>query len=99
MWQFVTVEASAKRPTPAILRRAIELKSTGLKHAGSVKHALTHRRYHFDVYCCESSDGKSLKSERPRAWVRLCELDQYPLPRPHLKIAEMLRKDVAIGTD
>ena len=99
MWQFVTVEACAKRPTPAILEREINVKSGPFKRAGSVKHALTHRRYHFDVYCCESSDGKCLKNDRRRAWVRLSQLDEYPLPRPHLKIAEMLRTGDITGTD
>ncbi len=53
---------------------------------GIIKHVLTHRRYRFDVRLCK------MKSERSGTWVTLDELDKYPMSRPQLKIAEMLRE-------
>ena len=58
--------------------------------AAPAAHTLTHRRYHFDVFTCQSIDRKVLKSDRSRKWVRISDLDHYPLPRPHLKALEML---------
>ena len=56
-----------------------------------IEHTLTHRRYTFDVYTCQTTDGKLLKSDRPLLWVTLSDLDRYPLPRPHLKIVQLLQ--------
>jgi adenine-specific DNA glycosylase len=59
-------------------------------HIGSTKHTLTHRRYTFDIYTCNLQRKIKLDREPARAWVGLEELDNYPLPRPHLTIAAML---------
>ena len=90
MWQFVTVEASIRRPTAQVIRKFTGLVVGELQRLGSLNHALTHRRYRFDVYICESSKGKP-RQNGSTAWVTLSDLPEYPLPRPHLKIAEMLR--------
>jgi A/G-specific adenine glycosylase len=90
MWQFVTLEATGTNPL-ALLRRQRNVSVSVLQHAGTIRHALTHRRYQFDVYTCETSDGAMIKSDLPHAWVRLADLDRYPLPRPHLKVADMLK--------
>jgi A/G-specific adenine glycosylase len=91
MWQFVTLEATTKKPSPSILKSATNVSASGLEHAGQIQHSLTHRRYTFDVYTCQTNDGKLLKSDRPRIWVTLNDLDRYPLPRPHQKIVELLQ--------
>jgi len=88
MWQFVTVEAKAK-PTLASVRRSVSIHVANFKRLGQINHGLTHRRYEFDVYRCEvSRDGHD---PSPRRWVTLDALDAYPLPRPHVKVAGMLR--------
>ena len=51
---------------------------------GTVEHALTHRRYRFDIFACKN------QGKRIGEWATLNELDQRPMPRPHLKIKEML---------
>jgi adenine-specific DNA glycosylase len=80
MWQFVTIEAgSAKQHA---LRRGNRI--------GTVSHALSHRRYEFRIFAGERLKGNSSQNGKCRAWVTLKELDHYPLPRPHLKIASML---------
>ncbi|MEO6434429.1 MAG: A/G-specific adenine glycosylase [Tepidisphaeraceae bacterium] len=78
MWQFVTVERAKSVPA-------------GSKSIGVVTHALTHRRYHFRVLSCRGpapENGPLL-----RKWLTLGELDHFPLPRPHVKIAAMLREE------
>jgi A/G-specific adenine glycosylase len=86
MWQFVTTDpdASATHEIVPALKNA--------KRLGAVSHGLTHRRYEFDVYVARV--GKRALADAPhRRWVTLDELDAYPLPRPHLKMAQMLRDD------
>jgi adenine-specific DNA glycosylase len=78
MWQFVTVEAdkSAGAPNERMLKK--------------LRHALTHRRYEFDVYHCRTVDGAQVSQNQSRKWVTLDELLAYPLPRPHVRISQML---------
>jgi A/G-specific adenine glycosylase len=86
MWQFVTVEPPEKRSKPKLplaIHRPIRL--------GTVSHALTHRRYEFDVYMADTKNGDSPTDDRVRRWVTLEELEPYPLPRPHLRIVAMLQ--------
>ncbi len=90
MWQFVTVEANGKKPRAGDV---IGGEVKGLKRLGLVTHGLTHRRYEFEVYGCERS-GRGAKVKGERVWVGLDELAKYPLPGPHLKVAEMLRKNL-----
>lgn len=89
MWQFVTVDAEGVRPP----RQRLPVRVTAPRKLGVVTHALTHRRYEFNVYACDvAGDGKSDdRAEAPaRRWCALADLSEYPLPRPHLKVAEML---------
>jgi A/G-specific adenine glycosylase len=82
MWQFVTRPAESKAPLPVkVVRR---------KPIGAVSHALTHRRYEFEVFACESAWKASTKLPESMRWVSLTELENFPRPRPHLLIAKML---------
>lgn len=103
MWQFVTVAApeGMTLPTPegkALLKGAVRdwvsMDVSAARSVGLVTHALTHRRYEFHVYAAVGGarpwDGGSAAG-KTRAWVTLADLDRYPLPRPHLKIAALLR--------
>jgi A/G-specific adenine glycosylase len=96
MWQFVTVEPDKQAAlTSWTARTALSVQVDAPKRLGVVTHGLTHRRYEFDVYFCSTSDGKSaVSAERIRTWASLDELGNYPLPKPHVRIARMLR-DVA----
>jgi hypothetical protein len=42
-----------------------------------------------------TSHAPSEETSAPRAWVTLSDLDRYPLPRPHLKVAAMLREAIS----
>jgi A/G-specific adenine glycosylase len=77
MWQFVTRESGDAGGLP--------VRVGWVKELGMIRHALTHRRYEFQVVGCEAvGQGGSGK------WVTLEELDRYPMPRPHVKVAAML---------
>ncbi len=89
MWQFVTVERG-KRPSEKTVAKLIGVSVDKPKLIGAATHALTHRRYAFDVYLCTARNACEASQERPRKWVTRAELDLYPLPRPHLKVARML---------
>jgi len=89
MWQFVTVEAGRRgKPDCAALGRRLAIRIRDLRPIGQVRQALTHRRYVFDVYT-GVADGAQ-KSHSTRRWVKLSELDAYPLPRTHVRIAQIL---------
>jgi A/G-specific adenine glycosylase len=90
MWQFVTLEAGPKNPTAQTIQRHVGLEVRKPKLIGQLKHALTHRRYEFAVFVAQAENDGLPDCARPRRWARLEELANYPLPRPHLKIAEML---------
>lgn len=96
MWQFVTIDAvnaRAKKSSPASLVRNLQLQLSRPRMVGTVAHGLTHRRYEFDVYACEwAGDEDAIDNAvAQRRWSTLEGLAEYPLPRPHLKMAEMLR--------
>jgi len=84
MWQFITIDPEASNHSWLPKARA-------RKHIGSISHALTHRRYRFEVFVCDLKNPPN-GTDQPRTWTRLDEISAYPLPRPHLKIAQMLRE-------
>ena len=90
MWQFVTVERNGKRPSVKAVADLTGVSVGKPKLIGAATHALTHRRYAFDVYVCIARNACEALREGPRKWVTRAELDRYPLPRPHLKVARML---------
>lgn len=83
MWQFTTRSPGEARP-PARVERI-----------GVVEHALTHRRYRFEVVRVD--EGRAPKSilqpgeARPTRWMTLDASDSLPLPKPHLRVREMLK--------
>ena len=57
----------------------------------TITHELSHRRYQFRVFRAAPKDEIPSNGTN-RVWLSLGELDRYPLPSPHLKIAAMLSK-------
>ena len=100
MWQFTTVAAD-DGADPLDLAKRLPLLTTAPRPLGTVTHGLTHRRYHFDVFACEATgrpDDGGKRGPVERAWVTLAGLSAYPLPRPHLRIAELLRSVPPVPT-
>ncbi len=92
LWQFITLEAEVPMNVPVL-----PITTTPPRPLGVVTHSLTHRRYRFEVFVCETVAVGSAPDLTPsRRWTTLDRLQEYPLPRPHLKIAEMLR---ALGSN
>ena len=90
MWQFVTIDGESEGAFPVPILSPISL--------GVVTHALTHRRYEFEIYLAQAASGKLATDNPPKRWVTLEDLANYPLPRPHLKIVEMLSKAKNVKT-
>jgi A/G-specific adenine glycosylase len=88
MWQFITVEPPENGASP-ILPISIHRP----RKLGIVRHALTHRRYQFDGFLARARAPKPLPADPPRRWVTIRELNEFPLPRPHLKIVQMLQSE------
>ena len=85
MWQFITRPADSKAEWPVKI-------SGRAKSLGEIEHQLTHRRYEFVVKWAEAGKcGAEFSAKEVYAWSTLTGLEQYPLPRPHLRIAEMLQ--------
>ncbi len=77
MWQFTTRETRDD---------AIESAAT-LESLGSIDHALTHRRYTFEI---RVGAAPKLKLENA-TWHTLDASESIPLPKPHVTIRQMLR--------
>ncbi len=90
MWQFITVERNGKRPSAKHVMKLTGVPVKQPRLIGAASHALTHRRYAFDIYVCTARDVCEASQQRPRKWVTRAELDRYPLPRPHVKVSRML---------
>ena len=94
LWQFVTLQAAAATDVPD--PRALPVPVSSPVRLGSVNHALTHRRYDFAVFQCEALPDATIRKqgggagEPARTWVTLGDLSEYPLPRPHVKVAHLL---------
>jgi A/G-specific adenine glycosylase len=87
LWQFKTLESGSKPFSQKQLRSKFNLEVSKPQPLGVVRHRLTHRQYEFDVYACDwLGDRRS-----DATWVSLEELDDYPLPKPHVEVAQLLR--------
>ncbi len=92
LWQFITIDRDAKNTDIAGETDALPLPVRIIAPLGKVTHALTHRKYEFHAYLCEATRRPVHAPGENRVWVTSAELDQYPLSRPQLKIAEMLTR-------
>jgi A/G-specific adenine glycosylase len=87
LWQFPTIEAD-HTPAAATLGREIGLPIQNIRSIGQIRHALTHRRYIFDVFTATTSAPIAPASHR--RWIRPSDLKRFPFSTPQLKIAEMI---------
>jgi A/G-specific adenine glycosylase len=91
MWQFLTIDPAGSDAPKDWLARHLRITSTSLRQLASLSHTVTHRRYRFDIYCC-TGRPRLPDGAQPRAWTTLGEISHYPLPRPHLRIVQMLQQ-------
>ena len=87
LWQFKTLESGPKPFSQKQLRSKFNLEVSKPRPLGIIRHRLTHRQYEFDVFACD------WVGEPPSGatWVSLEELADYPLPKPHVEVAQLLR--------
>ncbi len=92
LWQFITVESDDSTISPSTAAAAVGIDVVSLRRIAIIEHALTHRRYRFQVFVGDAKDKVGTRAANPhRRWLRLEELEHYPLPRPHVRIVELLR--------
>ena len=92
MWQFISIEAGDGIPTSRQVASLLPMKVRAIQPLGTISHALTHRRYIFDAFRCEAVVTDAAFAVEPlRRWVSLTQLDAFPLSRPQVRIAELLR--------
>jgi A/G-specific adenine glycosylase len=89
MWEFPNgrVEEESAEGLESVLETGYRLKVQRGEALGIIRHAYTHFRVTVHAYCCElisTSDKKNLK------WVKLKELDDYPMGKVDRQIARML---------
>ncbi len=88
MWQFITLKPTQPAKMSASLGAHISMRTSPPRRIGELRHALSHRRYIFDVLVCEvRGDSTSLD----RKWVAFKELLNFPMPTPHVRIAAMVK--------
>jgi A/G-specific adenine glycosylase len=93
LWQFITVPAMRARPSESAVSSATGIEVANVSPLGRIKHALSHRRYEFTAFTClAAGDGRGQAPSRK--WATLSELDRYPMSRPQLRIAAMLRESL-----
>lgn len=90
MWQFITVPALDDIANGAACD-LLPLAITKPRLIGSIRHALTHRRYEFEIFRCHAKSKRLRKSDSLRRWSTLHEMDKLPMSRPQLKIAALLQ--------
>ena len=84
MWQFFTTESQPQTPSSQLIKSQFSMRVSEPVSLGIVDHVLTHRRYRFDVFICQTTDPITGN------WATLAELNDRPMPKPHLKIRDML---------
>ena len=90
MWQFITVET-----TPLVPATSPGIPVLDAKRIGNVSHALTHRRYEFEVWFATAPSKKLGSAPLTRRWLTFEDISKVPLPRPHVKIQAMLQSLIA----
>lgn len=67
LWQFVTIESPDAKPRQSLTaaevkkRWGLSIKSSAMHHA-FIEHALTHRRYRFEVFVAEAKEDTDIES-------------------------------------
>ncbi|MES0372167.1 MAG: (deoxy)nucleoside triphosphate pyrophosphohydrolase [Mariprofundaceae bacterium] len=94
LWSFPGGKVETNEtPLNAAVR---ELKEeTGLsgklwRHLGKASHSYDDRTLKFLFFICNCPDISNLSSESPHAWVKLDQLDNFPMPEANSKLIPSL---------
>lgn len=91
MWEFpnARIEEDPARELTKVLNAAYRLKVKRKEALGVVQHAYTHFKVTEYAFRCESV---SIPKDNKFKWVKLSELDDFPMGKIDRCIAEMLKK-------
>lgn len=90
LWQFVTVPVDSLGEK--LLPPELPFRIDPPVMLGEVSHGLTHRRYTFQAFAARADASASQANLAPRIWTGLDELDHYPMSKPQLAIARLMRE-------
>jgi A/G-specific adenine glycosylase len=83
--------ARARRLLRTALRNDWGLKVTVGAQAQTLQHTFTHFKLKLHVFECRWQAGRLRRSANPRRWVRVADLDDYPMGKTDRRIADGLR--------
>ncbi len=91
MWEFpnARIEDDPAKELTKVLNAAYKLKVKRKEALGIVQHAYTHFKVTVHAFRCESV---SVPKDKKMKWVKLAELDNFPMGKVDRQIAEMLKK-------
>jgi len=97
LWEFPGGKIKENEKAQAACIREIkeEVNLTVMvdSHLCRVKHAYTHFKIQMDVFCCAFISGRvKLNGPVDHRWIRLNQLDDYPLPKANHKFLPQLRQ-------
>jgi A/G-specific adenine glycosylase len=95
LWAFPAGECAADADMPARLREALRddwgLDVSVGSQVQTLFHGFTHFKLTLHVFECRWRAGRLRRSAGSRRWVRLAELDDYPMGKTDRQIAKALR--------
>jgi len=83
-------------PLQAAVRELSEethLKGIKWRHLGKSSHSYTEKTLHFLLFVCFCPDISNLLPESEHAWVKLNQLESYPMPEANQVFIRMLQCD------
>ncbi len=97
LWEFPGGKARQKElPQTTCIREIREETNLTVSidfHLTQVKHAYTHFKIKMDVFCCSYVKGQiKLKGPVDFRWIRLEDLDAYPIPKANHKFIPLLKQ-------
>jgi A/G-specific adenine glycosylase len=90
MWEFPNgrVNADPAKELTKVLNAAYRLKIKRKEALGIIQHAYTHFKVTEHVFLCDSTP---IPKNRNLKWVRLAELDDYPMGKVDRQIAQKIK--------
>jgi A/G-specific adenine glycosylase len=96
LWEFPNAEVgeeAAEVTLRACLKQQFGLEATGLVQFARLTHGIMDRRVELTAFLVDRVSGRTRPTcHEAVAWVRPNQLDDYPLPAPHRRLAERLRE-------
>jgi len=99
LWEFPggKIEKNEKAEAACIreIKEEVNLAVKVDEHLCRVKHAYTHFKIKMEVFCCSYISGRvKLNGPVDHRWIRLNQLEDYPLPKANHKFLAKLRQKV-----